>query len=125
MFKAVCLIKRKPGMTLDAFINRYENGHAVLCATLIPGMLKYVRRYVVPGETFLYPGAVDLDFDVVTELWFDDRAAYEASMKSLDAPEKADALRRDEEELFDLTSIRRFIVDERETVFPSAGMSAR
>lgn len=124
MFKAICLIKRKPGMKLDAFVDRYEHGHAVLCAKLIPDMVNYVRRYVVPGETYLYPGAADLDFDVVTELWYEDRAAYERSMKTLEAPEKAAALRADELELFDLASIRRFIVDERTTVFPSGYRSA-
>ncbi|WP_162986922.1 EthD domain-containing protein [Sphingomonas paeninsulae] len=106
MFKAICLIKRKSGMTLDAFIDRYEHRHAALCARLIPDMVNYVRRYVV------------------TELWYEDRAAYEISMKTLEAPEKAAALRADEQELFDLASIRRFIVDERATVFPLGNTSA-
>jgi len=112
MFKAVCLIRRKPGMTREAFIDRYENGHAVLCARLIPGMAKYVRRYVVPGETVLYPGAADLEFDVVTELWYDSREAYEASMRALEDPQAAKALADDERALFDLSSIRRFVVEE-------------
>ena len=104
MFKAVCLIRRKPGMTREAFIARYENGHAVLCAKLIPGMTHYVRRYVSPADTVLYPGAEALDFDVVTELWFESRADYEASMRSLDDPVAAQTLADDERELFDLTS---------------------
>lgn len=119
MFKAVCLIRRKPGLSREAFIDRYENGHAVLCARLIPGMINYVRRYVVPGETFLYPGAPDLDFDVVTELWYDSREAYEASMRSLEDPAAAQALVEDERALFDLSSIRRFIVEERSSTLPS------
>src|SRR3546814_3471773 len=78
MFKAVCLIRRKPGLSMDAFIDRYENGHAVLCASLIPNMRRYVRRYVHVADVVLYDGAPALDFDVVTELWFDDRATYDA-----------------------------------------------
>jgi len=121
MFKAICLIRRKPGMTREAFIDRYENGHAVLCAKLIPGMVGYVRRYVVPDQTFLYPGAPDLDFDVLTELWYENRKAYEASMKSLEDPAAAHALAEDERKLFDLSSIRRFIVEERTSALPPGG----
>lgn len=123
MFKAVCLIRRKPGMTREAFIDRYENGHAVLCARLIPGMANYVRRYVVPGDTILYPGATELDFDVVTELWYESRETYEASMQSLEDPAAAQALIEDERELFDLTSIRRFVVEERTSALPPGDSS--
>lgn len=115
MFKAVCLIRRKPGLSMDAFIDRYENGHAVLCASLIPNMRRYVRRYVHVADVVLYDGAPALDFDVVTELWFDDRATYDAAMASLAEGEKAALLAADERELFDTTSIRRFIVEEHET----------
>jgi hypothetical protein len=115
MFKAVCLIRRKPGMTLPQFIERYENGHAVLCAQIIPYMVKYLRRYVQPGETVRYDGAPDLDFDVVTELWFESRGTYELAMAALNEPHKAKRLSADERELFDLTSIRRFIVEEKES----------
>src|SRR3546814_649252 len=115
MFKAICLIRRKPGMTMSDFIDRYENGHAVLCAQLIPGMVRYLRRYVQHEDVFLYPGAASLDFDVVTELWYESRQAYDNSMQSLEEPAKAALLLEDEKQLFDLTSIRRFVVDEGET----------
>jgi hypothetical protein len=115
MFKAVCLIRRKPGMTLPQFIERYENGHAVLCAQMIPFMVKYLRRYVQPGETVRYEGAPDLDFDVVTELWFESRSNYDLAMAALNDPNKAQRLSADERDLFDLASIRRFIVEEKES----------
>src|SRR3546814_9864077 len=89
MFKAICLIRRKPGMTMSDFIDRYENGHAVLCAQLIPGMVRYLSRYVQHEDVFLYPGAASLDFDVLTELWYERRQAYDNSMKSLAETAKA------------------------------------
>ena len=115
MFKAVCLIRRKDGMSREAFVERYENGHAVLCRDLIPHMVRYVRRYVVPGETVLYEGAPALDFDVVTELWFESRATHDAAMAALAEPEKAQLLAEDEKQLFELSSIRRFVVEEHES----------
>src|SRR3546814_7544320 len=115
MFKAVCLIRRKPGLSMDAFIDRYENGHAVLCASLIPNMRRYVRRYVHVADVVLYDGAPALDFDVVTELWFDDRATSYAAMASLAEGEKDATLAADERELVDTPSIRRFILEENDT----------
>ncbi|OYW88665.1 MAG: hypothetical protein B7Z20_01965 [Sphingobium sp. 32-64-5] len=79
-------------------------------------MRRYVRRYVQPGDTFLYEGAPDLDFDVVTELWFDDRQSYDDAMIPLGQSEAAQLLAADERALFDMASIRRFVVDERESV---------
>jgi hypothetical protein len=115
MFKAVCLIRRKPDMSMVDFIDRYENGHAVLCATLIPNMVKYIRRYVTAGDVVRYEGAPALDFDVVTELWFDSRETYDEAMASLQDSTKAALLAKDERELFEMTSIRRFVVEERES----------
>jgi hypothetical protein len=119
MFKSVCLIRRRSGLSMQEFIESYENGHAVLCVKLIPGMVKYVRRYVTPGDIVRYEGAPDLDFDVVTELWFESRETYDRAMRELENPEKARLLAEDERRLFETTSIRRFVVDERESTLES------
>src|SRR3546814_17549915 len=60
-------------------------------------------------------------FDVVTELWYESREAYEASMKSLADPAAAQALVEDERELFDLSPIRRFTIEERTSALPPGG----
>ena len=46
MLKMVILIKKKPGMSREDFINHYETSHAVIGKRLL-GQLwtKYVRNY--------------------------------------------------------------------------------
>ena len=37
MFKQVCLLTRRPGMSMDEFKDYYENAHAPLLAPMMPG----------------------------------------------------------------------------------------
>jgi len=112
VFKVVILIKRKPGMTRAAFIDYYENNHAPLGYSFMPGIRSYTRRYLSSID-----GSPDEDrpFDAVTELWFDDRGAFDDAMVGFADPEVAGQIARDEESLFDRTCIHLLAVTEYDT----------
>jgi len=121
MFKALCLMKRRPGMSMPEFIDYYENVHTKFIRYAV-GIRRYMRRYVIP---VMIPPAVmlppdnmegqELDFDAVMEMWFDDRAAFDAAAANLYSPEIGPLVRADEEKLFDRSKIRVVTVEEYET----------
>lgn len=116
MIKLICLLKRKPGMTRDAFIERYERVHAKLGEKHVPNAVRYVRRYLeaVPG---LFTGdMVEPEHDVITELWFADRAQFDIAMHRLAIPDVVAEIVEDEEQIFDRPRHRMFVVNERESV---------
>ena len=53
------------------------------------------------------------DFDVVTELWFDDQAAFDAAMVAFTDPANAARIARDEENVFDRSRTMFFVATER------------
>lgn len=72
VYKVLLFPKRRPGMSVEAFRDYYENTHVKLGEKYSQGLLHYVRRYLDPV------GDEELPFDVITELWLKDRAAAEA-----------------------------------------------
>ena len=100
MIKSIALIRRKPGLTHEEFRCHYEEVHAPLALTCLPGLRKYVRNYVV-GEVFGAPA----DFDVVSEFWYESADDIKASLAFYHSP--AGQVLRDDELLFmDKESIR-------------------
>ena len=54
MFKQVCFFRKRPDMTMEEFIDYYENQHSRLSERLgrspsIPNAVRYVRRYLTPA----------------------------------------------------------------------------
>lgn len=106
IFKVLIFLKRRPGMSLEAFRDYYENVHARLGEKYAAGMRRYVRRYVQPLPDAPTATPDEMSFDVITELWFDDRAVFEKVAEF--APRgalPADVL-ADEERLFDRSKTR-------------------
>lgn len=68
MPKLIALIKAKPHMSRQAFIDHYETSHAPLVRRLLPMIGEYRRSYVT--DHFGQPDN-PLGFDVLTELWFE------------------------------------------------------
>jgi hypothetical protein len=120
MFKVVMLMKRRPGMTPEAFKDYYETTHARIGERVLPTAERYFRRFLTP----LGPPAAGPELepvaDVITEIWFKDHATYEATMLALAEPATIAEIVADEENLFDRTSIRMYAVDERESDLKSA-----
>ena len=116
MLKQVCVMKRRPGMSMDEFIDYYENHHSKLGIPLMPLARRYLRRYVRPEPNPITGAVVELPFDVVMELWWDTREDYEATMKSLGEGETFKAVYADEEKLFATHDNPVFTVEEHESV---------
>ena len=113
MFKCIALLKRKNGLSREQFIEYYETRHAPLMRRLLPQMTDYRRNYFDVAGAFVYPGASLPDFDVVTEMWVEDRAAYDAMIAIATRPDVARIIAEDEEHFLDRDQTRMLIVDER------------
>jgi uncharacterized protein (TIGR02118 family) len=115
MFKAVFLLKRKPGTTMEEFREYYETSHRKLGERVLPTAQRYVRRYLTPFSPD--PGAPpqEPEFDVITEIWFEDRAAFETAIASLGEPSTAREIMEDEARFMDRSRIRLFTVEECES----------
>lgn len=112
MLKAIALLKCKAGLSREAFIEYYEKHHAPLMLELQPQACGYRRNFIDLAGAFIYPGTSAPDFDVITELWYPDRAAYDATMAVLTRPEIAERIARDEENFLDRSKTRMFVVEE-------------
>ncbi len=112
MFKVIVLIEKKPGMSREDFIRHYETVHVPLVLSLVPTLVEYRRNYLDPADMIVMPGAAAPDFDGITEMWFHDRAGYEA-MGALNAdPVKGAALADDAGMFMDAAKTRMFVVGE-------------
>ena len=81
----VTLVKRKPGLSPEAFREGYENSHARLAVELFGHLwTSYRRHYMIDGHTFgagdapgRNGGADDLGFDAMSVYVLRDAAARE------------------------------------------------
>jgi uncharacterized protein (TIGR02118 family) len=112
MFKVIVLIARKVGLSREDFMHHYETVHVPLVHSLVPQLVEYRRNYLDPAEIVAMPSAAATDFDSITEMWFRDRAGYEA-LTTLNADPVKGALLADDAALFlDAAKTRMFIVGE-------------
>jgi hypothetical protein len=120
MLKAVVLLKRKSGMNREAFIEHYEKRHVPLVRRLLPTIGKYVRNYLDDAQRSVSQarqGAAEATspapyFDVITEIWFEDRNAYDQFLADLNNPQKSSELQQDEERFLDRSIVQTFEVAE-------------
>jgi uncharacterized protein (TIGR02118 family) len=111
--KSIALLRRRFGLSREAFISYYEERHAPLIRSLLPGIVEYRRNFTDFAGAYTSEGAAPFDFDVVTELWFSDRAAYDAAMAIATRPDVAQRIAEDEANFLDRTGNRMFLVEER------------
>src|SRR6516225_11387482 len=70
MFKVIALLKRKPGLSVEAFQSHWREHQAPLVAKL-PGLISYVQSHaLLQGYT-----KGELLFDGISEEWFADANA--------------------------------------------------
>lgn len=75
MMHLVEFVKRKPGMTVEAFQRHWNDTHGPLGAR-IPQVRRYVQNHVRPGA---YRGGRQPIYDGVAEVWFDSTDAMRES----------------------------------------------
>jgi uncharacterized protein (TIGR02118 family) len=91
MVKAIFIVSKLPGLTLDEFFGRWQHHHGPLAAK-VPGLRRYVQNHALPQA---YADRRQTH-DGWSELWFDDLASLH------DAAQSAEwrAVREDGDSLF-------------------------
>ncbi len=72
MVKAVYIVARQPGLTIEEFQDHWRLVHGPLVCQ-VPGLRRYVQNPAIPAAYALRP----LTHDGFSELWFDDLAALQ------------------------------------------------
>lgn len=114
-WKILLFMKRKPGMSVEAFRDYYENQHVPLAFDHSAGISRYFRRYLEPRPNPDTGEADELPYDVITELWFEDEATWRGTVSYLETNVMPDEIVRDELNLFDRPTMRMATVVEHET----------
>ena len=114
MLKVFGFLTKKAGIDTQAFIDYYENHHVPLICSLAPVPTVYKRNYLLRGNE-LNKEEKAIDFDVVTELVFPDRAAYLAWRAQLSKPGSGELVVADEQKFLDRSRTRACIIEERVT----------
>jgi uncharacterized protein (TIGR02118 family) len=113
MIKTIALLKRKSGMSHAQFVDYYERRHVPLILSIAPQVCGYRRNFLLSDGAITPPGSAPFEYDVVTELWYPDEAAYQAAMTAFTDPVNAQLIAADEEHVFDRSVTRFYRVDER------------
>ncbi len=113
--KLLIFLKRRPGMTLEEFRDYYEGTHMPLCLKYARGVARYFRRYIEHPVDEANGKLNELDYDVVTEIWFEDAAIADAALKFAGRGILPKEVIEDEERLFDRSKNRMVRVTEYET----------
>jgi hypothetical protein len=104
MFKQICFFRKRADMTMDAFMDYYENQHSKLAQKIgtpaIPNAVRYVRRYLTPVNNPITGEVHDCGYDCVMEIWWNSRADFEHSQKLISDPARLPKTKADEDHLF-------------------------
>ena len=105
MLKQICFFRKRPDMTMDEFMDYYENQHSQLAKKMgakpaIPNAVRYVRRYLVPEKNPVTGQIHDPGYDCIMEIWWNSREDFERSQAIISDPERMPMTRADEEKLF-------------------------
>jgi len=115
-YKILLFMKRRQGMSVEAFRDYYETRHVPLATKYASGMKRYIRRYIDPQPHPETGPAGEPPFDVITELWFGDEAIFSATLAHLTTTIMPVEIVEDEKQLFDRDSFRIATLVECETV---------
>jgi len=106
MIKQVVFLKKRPDMTMQEFMDYYENQHSQLSKRMgakpaLPNAQRYVRRYLTAERNPLTGEILHPGYDCIMEIWWNSRADFEAAMKGLGSnPEMLEARLEDERKVF-------------------------
>lgn len=115
IYKVLIFLKRRPGMSMDEFRDYYEGVHAKLAVKYAVGLKRYLRRYIEPLRYASKEPPPEMEFDVITELWFEDKAIFDNVVKFAARGVLPDDILVDEERVFDRPKTRYATVIEAES----------
>jgi hypothetical protein len=114
VLKIFAFLTKRQDIETQAFIDHYETNHVPLICALAPPPIVYKRNYLVKGDEFNREDDT-IDFDVVTELVFPDRAAYQAWSAAVGTGAAGRQVAADESTFLDQSRTRAYVIDERVT----------
>lgn len=105
MLKQICFFRKNPNMTMDEFMDYYENQHSQLAKKsgakpAIPNAVRYVRRYLQPERNPITGEIHDPGYDCLMEIWWNSREDFEASQAIISDPARMPMTKADEAILF-------------------------
>jgi len=103
LVKAITYIKRKPGMSVEAFQEYWRTRHADVVVKM-PGIRGYVQSHARPSGY----SKGELPYDGIAEMWFDDTPA----MKALRTDPAYAAVQADEANFIDRATMGLLITEE-------------
>jgi EthD domain len=112
MPKIFAFLTKRESIETGAFIDYYESHHVPLITSLAPAPVVYKRNYLVRGDELNRQQDGTIDFDVVTELAFPDRAACLAWGAAVGSGEQVAA---DELRFLDRSRTRAYVIEEHVT----------
>lgn len=117
VYKFISFMARRPDVSPEAFRDYYETVHARIGEEISAkvGVARYFRRYV---ERLAVTGEADpnaFPYDVITEVWFDNREDFERVVNSVPQGNLPDGVASDEEQFLDRSKTRFITVVERES----------
>ena len=117
MLKQVVFLKKRDDLTMEQFMDYYENQHSQLSKKLgakpaLPNAQRYVRRYIKPEKNPLTGEVLHPGYDCIMEIWWNSRADFEAAMSGLADPAMLQTRLEDERKLFASNSNPVCIVEE-------------
>ena len=124
MFKMVLLGRKRPDLSREQFMDYYSNHHVPFVSKLLQGQGAAIHRrnFVVPAA----PVKVDVgpnmntdasnDYDVISEVFYEDHAAAARAMRFFSDPELVRQIEEDEARFLERGSLKKYMVEVQETV---------
>ena len=105
MIKLIVAIKRKQGMSVEAFQKHWHDGHASIVRAS-PATMKYIRRYIQCHTMAQQYEHGEPAFDGTAELWFDSVSNMDAFYKD---PDYLATMKPDEPRFADMEQTKFFV----------------
>jgi EthD domain len=111
VLKILSYLAKRDGMATSDFIDYYENHHVPLILSLAPPPVVYKRHYLQRGDA-VNLGDAHIDFDVVTEQAFADRAAFQSWIDAVTQGHAGERVAADEARFLDRSRTRSCVVSD-------------
>lgn len=112
MERVFVLLKRKPGMSFEAFREHYETSHAKLGEKYFGHLfVSYRRNYIPEGMRFADGSVKENAYDCLTELVFREAGGYAELIRIASQPDVQAILAEDEARFLDRSLSGNAIAD--------------
>jgi uncharacterized protein (TIGR02118 family) len=115
MFKFIGTMSAKRNLEPERFREYYEEHHAPLIHSLFPLFKGYRRNYIDRAQSE-FRGRPAPTFDVMTEVWFESRAAFAEFRVKLSDPKILQVIMDDESHFLDRSMTQLLVVEEKVTL---------